>query len=353
MVVFSNPHAAYFGLIDGIQVKSWWGIFGNRLVAKNIRHSLGSTDVNEAISQTARTSPEKFWYFNNGITLVADDAHRAPAVTGARTAGNFTFIGASIVNGAQTVSTLGRIDQDDHLGRVRIPIRIILLKNTPDDFGGEVTRTNNLQNRVDARDFGAQDPEQARIQSEMSIENVDYQYLRGERFVPTENSTDLIEVTTALACAAEDTALAVVAKTAIGRFFADLSWPPYKTIFNASVRGARAFNAVLLQRKVDAWIEEKKESMDQKKGLAWGLLIHGNRVLESGIFKTFDLRLLDRPIEEFRKDLDERGIDEIGNLVFDKIVAVLERYYEGRFMAVLFKSPTEGRDVLGKALAGT
>lgn len=347
---FANPHAAYFGLIDGLQVKCWWTAHGNKLVAKNIRHSLGSTDVNEAISQTARTSPEKFWYFNNGITLVADEANRAPAVAGARSAGNFSFLGASIVNGAQTVSTLGRITQDDQLGRVRIPIRIVLLKNTPEGFGGEVTRTNNLQNRVDARDFVAQDPEQARLRLEMSIEDVNYQYLRGERFTPTDNSTDLIEVTTALACAADDVALAVIAKTALGRFYADLNRAPYKTIFNAGVRGARAFNAVLVQRKVESWIEVKKGELDQQKGLSWGLLVHGNRVLESGIFERLGTTLLDRPIAEFRKELDSRDLGAVANPVFDAMATILARDYANRFMAVLFKSPSEGKAVLEKAL---
>lgn len=347
---FGSPHAAYFGIIDGLQLKNWWSTHGNRLVAKNIRHSLGSTDVNNAISHTATVEPDKFWYFNNGITLVADDAKRAPAAAGARSAGNFTFAGASIVNGAQTVSTLGRITDDEKLGQVRIPIRVVLLKDTPEGFGGEVTRTNNLQNRVEARDFVAQDPEQLRLQREMQIEDVDYQFLRGETTPVSENRTDLIEVTTALACASGDPVLAVLVKTAIGRFYADLSRAPYKLIFNASVRGARAFNAVLVQRSIESWIEGKKKSLDQKKGLAWGLLVHGNRVLEAGVFRLYGSQSLEQPIAEFRENLSQKLVVSYCELMFEAMLTILEKEHEGRFMAVLFKGPTKGKDVLEKAV---
>ena len=36
----AQPFAAYFGVIDGAQLKSWWLRYGKRLVAMNIRHAL-------------------------------------------------------------------------------------------------------------------------------------------------------------------------------------------------------------------------------------------------------------------------------------------------------------------------
>lgn len=281
----AQPYPAFFGVIDGHQLKDWWSAHGKRLVAKNIRHALGSTDVNEGISLTATTSPENFWYFNNGITLIADEAIRAPAAAASRAAGNFQFRGASIVNGAQTVSTLAGVASDDALGMVRVPIRVILLKEAPEGFGTEVTRTNNLQNRVEGRDFVAQDPEQRRLQEEMSLEGVEYQVSRGEYVVKSPHACELIEATTALACASGDPILAVQVKTGIGRFFNDLNRSPYKAIFNPSASGARTFNAILVQREIDLWIDNKKSELEKRSGYAWGLLIHGNRVLSAGIFK--------------------------------------------------------------------
>jgi hypothetical protein len=176
----ASPYPAYFGIIDGLQLKGWWKSYGRRIVSGNIRHALGVTEVNNEIRQTATSNPEKFWYFNNGITLVAEEAWKAPAGAASRSAGVFSFKGASIVNGAQTVSSLAKVDNDSALGNVRVPIRVILLKPAPAGFGDDVTRTNNLQNKVEPRDFVAQDLEQKRLRQEMAIEGIDYQFVRSE-----------------------------------------------------------------------------------------------------------------------------------------------------------------------------
>ena len=66
----ASPHPAYYGVIDGLSLKNWWKKHGKSLVSSNIRHSLGSTEVNNEIKTSAANAPQKFWYFNNGITLI-------------------------------------------------------------------------------------------------------------------------------------------------------------------------------------------------------------------------------------------------------------------------------------------
>lgn len=347
----SQPYRAFFGIVDGLQLKGWWREHGRRLVAKNIRHSLGATDVNEQIKNTAVKNPENFWYFNNGITLIADEVVKAPVAAGSRASGIFTFKGASIVNGAQTVSTLGRVAEDESLGRVRVPFRVILLQSAPEGFGGEVTRTNNLQNRVEYRDFVAQDGEQARLQTEMAMEGVDYQFLRGSDTTPPGKFCELIEVTTALACASGDPSHAVMVKTGIGRFFIDLKRAPYKSLFNASLSGAKVYNATVVQREIDAWINQKKDSVAKRAGFQWGLLIHGNRILAAAVFRRFDIAALSTPIAEFENLSNSLRISSICERVYERMVSVLEEDYQGRFLAVLFKSPSDSKSVYDKTLA--
>lgn len=341
----SSPYKAYFGMIDGLQLKNWWVKHGKRLVAKNIRHSLGGTDVNVQIRQTGLENPELFWYFNNGITVIADKTERAPAGASAKSAGNFVFKSASIVNGAQTVSTLGRIAEDGQLGLVRVPFRVILLSDAPADLGQKITRANNLQNRIEARDFVAQDPEQARLRQEMAIENVDYQYVRAEEVFSGPNACELFEVISALACASGDPSLAVQVKTGIGRFFSDLKRAPYKTLFNPSLSGARAFNCVLVMRAINIWMESRKESLAKKSGAEWGILVHGNMILAASIFAKIPENKLDHPIVDFRKDLHCMEINEISEIVLEKMVDKIKRDYPNNFLAVLFKNPTMSRSV--------
>jgi hypothetical protein len=347
----STPYPAYFGIIDGLQLKQWWKKHGRGLVAANIRHSLGATEVNNQIKQTATAAPEKFWYFNNGITLVAEEAAKAPAGAASRSAGVFSFKGASIVNGAQTVSSLGKVDHDASLGTVRVPIRVILLKTAPSGFGSDVTRTNNLQNRIEPRDFVAQDREQRRLREEMAIEGIDYQFVRSEDANPSPKSCELIEVTTALACASGDPNLAVQVKTGIGRFFADLAKPPYKTIFNPATSGARAFNATTIQRRIDDWIEQKKRSLSKKSGTAWTVLVHGNRILSAAVFSKLDAAKLSQSISTFSASVDVAGLNAICESVYGRMVNAIQLHYPNKFLAVLFKNPTMSKHVFDIASA--
>ncbi|WP_375266371.1 AIPR family protein [Planktotalea sp.] len=190
----SHPQKAYFGIIDGSQLKSWWSSHGKRLVDQNIRYGLGNTPVNEEIQETAENRPEHFWYFHNGITLIADEVSRAPSAAASHSSGNFEFRGASIVNGAQTVSKLSKVEDDEALGRVRTSIRAVILDEAPDNFGADVTRTNNLQNRVEGRDFVANDPQHTRLRGEMSMEGIDYQFHRSEDFQCLKRPVSLLKL---------------------------------------------------------------------------------------------------------------------------------------------------------------
>jgi hypothetical protein len=236
------------------------------------------------------------------------------------------------------------------LGKVRVPIRIILLKTAPAGFGGDVTRTNNLQNRIESRDFVAQDQQQKRIREEMAVEGIDYQFVRSEEISPTARSCELIEVTTALACASGDPTLAVQVKTGIGRFFNDLTKSPYKSVFNASISGAHAFNATVINRRIESWIEQKKKTIAKKSGSTWGILIHGNRILSAAVFRKYGIQKLSRPINDFSKDMPTtEALSEMCEDVYSKMIKSTDKRFPGKFLAVLFKNPTASKQVFEDA----
>ena len=254
------------------------------------------------------------------------------------------------MNGAQTVSSLARVEEDEQLGKVRVPIRVILLKDAPEGFGSEVTRTNNLQNRVEPRDFVAQDPEQKRIRQEMAIEGIDYQFVRSDDAVPTATACELVEVTTALACATGESSHAVQIKTGIGRFFADLKKPPYKALFNPTTSGAKAFNATALLREIERWIDKKKLSISKKSGARWGVLVHGNRVLAAIVFKKIGIENLLQPISEFQFSINDLNLNAACEDAHSKMVSSIEANYPGKFLAVLFKNPSMSKNVFDSAI---
>src|SRR5207245_984192 len=76
---------------------------GIRLFARNVRGYLGeSNEINEAMAKTVGKEPNNFWYYNNGVTIVCDDARR-------ETQGGEDVLVVDkpqVINGQQTTRTL-------------------------------------------------------------------------------------------------------------------------------------------------------------------------------------------------------------------------------------------------------
>ena len=183
----------------------------------------------------------------------------------------------------------------------------------------------------------------------MGIEGVDYQIVRSEDYTPSPTACDLIEVVTALACASGDSAFAVQAKAGIGRFYADLKKPPYRTLFNPSTSGAKAFNAALALRSIDRWIDSERKGA-YRAGPTWGVLIHGNRILAAAVFVLIGSDTLQQPITQFRAALEKLPIDNMCSNVYTRMVKHIEGNYPNKFLAVLFKNSTLSRTVYEAAL---
>ena len=179
------PLRAVYGQVLAVDVAKWYRSFGNNLFSRNIRHFLGvRSDVNSAISNTLIEDAISFWYFNNGITIMVDRYTKQVFGGVDRSIGLFDCSNVSIVNGAQTAETIGRMLSDEN-SPATLLARIIAVEDPESDIGKKITRASNTQNRIDARNFVALDPEQERIRSELLISKIDYEYREGE-FVSIE-----------------------------------------------------------------------------------------------------------------------------------------------------------------------
>ena len=188
----------------------------------SLRKFLQSTEVNEAIIGTRKTCPQKFWYFNNGITVLSQNLHRKPIGGTKRASGVFVCEGATIVNGAQTVGCIGEAfaRHPDQVNQARVGIRLISLGNCPEGFETEVTRATNTQNRIERRDFASLDPEQERLRKELLLDlNKFYVYKTGDPPPSPAEGCTIDDATVALACAHDDLALAVQAECEVGKLW--------------------------------------------------------------------------------------------------------------------------------------
>ena len=75
---------------------------GVRIFARNVRGHLGLTDINRAITNTLASEPEHFLYFNNGVTIVCDDAEKVEA----KGKSVVRIDNPQIINGQQTTRAL-------------------------------------------------------------------------------------------------------------------------------------------------------------------------------------------------------------------------------------------------------
>ncbi|MGH9627639.1 MAG: AIPR family protein [Bryobacteraceae bacterium] len=166
-----EPYVAYYGQV-AVSVIAAWGTYGVRLTSKNLRQFKGLTEINESIGKTLSTSPEKFWYYKNGITILCESVKKKPLGGSTTEIGTFECKGASVVNGAQTVGTIvtTALKEDGKLGGARVLVRLISLDNCPPNFADELTRATNTQNRIERRDFAALDPNQKRLRTELLLE---------------------------------------------------------------------------------------------------------------------------------------------------------------------------------------
>ena len=332
-----SPHEAFYGQVSADQVASWWTQFRHRLFARNLRGTLGETDVNVEMRQTLEQTPSDFWYFNNGITLVARSAKR-PMVGGAGTDfSTFHCEDISVVNGAQTVSTIGKFGDANpsKLEDISLHLRIIV-RGENQTFADDVTRTNNRQNRIENRDFVTIDPEQSRIRVELAIDGIDYQMMRSDSTTRSDSAFDLVEATTALACASGTIRLPVQLKREIGKLWDDIKKTPYKEIFNPSVPGLYVWRCVKIQRRIDKAMESFCKRADAYGN--YGLTIHGNRLIAALVFEALPVGDFKNPSfdpesamsEELLTNLVDRRIEVLSNL--------LEQHYPNSIIPTLFKN---------------
>ena len=337
----SEPYKAYFGIVSGKEIAHWWKNYNTRLFEKNIRQVLGTTDVNDEIEKTLKESPELFWYYNNGITIIADKIEKSAVGGSSKDIGSFKLTNLAIVNGAQTVSSIGRYYQntiDEISDEAKVPIRMIQLSGSPENFDKSVTKANNRQNRIENRDFVSQDKEQVRIKTELSIDGIDYHIMSSENFKQSKKSFELIEATAALACTSGKNFLTVQAKGGIGKYFENLERGIYKELFNTSVSGYYVYNSVIVVRKIENILQEQIKLLGRYNGRDYGILVHGNRTIS--LIAIYRLKLKEK-FNVINFEIEEVLLKETVINVVNDISIFMEYNYPDCILGTFFKNATK------------
>lgn len=150
----------------------------NILFGQNLRESLESkSKTYESMKNTINKEPEKFWFYNNGITIIAEKFNAEvknstlPGEKNDEKIDSVTLENFSIINGAQTTSSLGQylkeamMDKDEekinNLKNVYVLTRILVINNA--ELKDNISIYNNMQNPITTRDMVSNRKEQKKL----------------------------------------------------------------------------------------------------------------------------------------------------------------------------------------------
>src|SRR5579862_733873 len=348
--ILEGPVRAFYGHISALTVAQLHKQFGDSLFAKNLRATLPFSAVNDAIITTVKDQPDYFWYFNNGVTILCERVSKAPAGGSDRRVGHFEFKNAQIVNGAQTVGSIGRaLGSSAELSEsntARVMVRFIELASAPEGFGSQVTRSTNTQNRIGAQEFLALDREQARIAREFQLDDRQYVFRSGEEEPEPDAGCGVREATVALACLEPDIRLAVLAKREVGRLWADVERAPYKTLFNPGTHSLRVWRAVLVLRLFEA---RRADAERHSTGKHRNFLVQLNRVGLWTVNRHLELKdHVDDPHVSWDEALET--VESCSDRVCAELPLVADAQYQG-YPANLAKNAYACEKVAEKVLA--
>jgi hypothetical protein len=135
------------------------------------------TPVNEGMTATLESEPERFFYYNNGVTIVCDEAEQR------RSEGrDYLVVGnPQVINGQQTTRVLAASPQQAAKASVLVKV-IRVPRAEPDDMTAfeelvsRIVAGTNWQNAIKPSDLMSNDRKQ--IQLQRALRKVGYLYLR-------------------------------------------------------------------------------------------------------------------------------------------------------------------------------
>lgn len=256
-----RPRRAFYGLVKASELASLYQQHNKSLFEKNIRYYLGTEDVNLAIAETVKEQPSELFYLNNGLTITCSaislpSGHKQEST-------QFTLIGFSVVNGAQTVgaiasvyNTNGSISAD-----AKLLVTIIEVGRENDNIGEKITGARNTQNAVRDVYFAALDPNQERLRQECMVSNIVYEYRpSAER---NQDAITIEQAAVALACFSGNTEILVAAKREISQLYKRY----YGILFGDGISGITLCRYVRIFQYLDKIFSasEKAATGQQKK----------------------------------------------------------------------------------------
>ena len=152
----NEEYSSYLSVMSGSQIVEIYEEYGQQLLEQNVRTFLMfRAKVNKGLRETIKSSPERFFAYNNGITGTASDVEIVD--------GKITMLkDFQIVNGGQTTSAIYSCHKKDNIdvSKINVQLKLSVIKKQEEhsDFVSRVARYANTQNAIQDADFFSNSP---------------------------------------------------------------------------------------------------------------------------------------------------------------------------------------------------
>jgi AIPR protein len=161
-LMFDKPRPTIVAVVRANTLINLYRKERERIFAVNIRSFLGRKGINKDIVSTAQSHPEKFFYFNNGVSAICT------GIEFDEKSGHFRGENFQVINGAQTIGALKFAKEVSSDTEVLLRITEGESVKTEKGFNADVIRFNNTQNIVKSSDFRSNDPIQLWLERHFS-----------------------------------------------------------------------------------------------------------------------------------------------------------------------------------------
>jgi len=149
----------------------------------NVRGFVARSKYNKNISTTLKKEPSKFFMYNNGLTLIAEDIEAIN--TNANKKIKLKLKSFQVINGGQTLRTIHKFHKfdegniDEYLSNSQILVRIF--KTTNDKvLNNKIAEYTNSQNSISSVDLKSLRPEQMHLEQYLREYEVAYSRKTGD-----------------------------------------------------------------------------------------------------------------------------------------------------------------------------
>jgi hypothetical protein len=161
---------AHIGFVNGRWLCDLFNKYGNDLFSANYRGFMGMSRkkrINNAIRATAENTPNDFFVYNNGISILT---------TSLGDEGR-NLEGMSIINGAQTTGSISSVGDSEPLKKINVLCKIIVCNDQ--EKVKKIVEYNNTQNYITTWDHYSNSPEQKTLEQEFKKLGHSYSLKRG------------------------------------------------------------------------------------------------------------------------------------------------------------------------------